>query len=205
MQHSLLKFAFLILVATVSLTSCKSSEKSSDSSANAETNGKNLSPIEQKVNGLLEQEIAALKTTLKNAEISKIDAKSLRVRLDPDVYFAWDSDKLSDLAKENIQELALVLNKYPLSSIVVEGHADSTGTEKYNKILSMNRAAQVINFLAINNVTIKRMSAKWYGDKKPIASNATIEGRRRNRRIDAIITASKEQFKQFELEEKAKK
>lgn len=205
MQHSLLKFAFLTLVATMSLTGCKSSKNSSDTNTSTDVNGKILSPTEQKVNGLLDQEMATLKTTLKSAEISRIDAKSLRVRLDPDVYFAWDSDKLSDVAQENIKELALVLNKYPLSNIIVEGHADSTGTEKYNKTLSLNRAAQVINFLAINSVAIKRMSAKWYGDKRPIASNATVEGRRRNRRIDAIITASKEQFRQFELEEKAKK
>ena len=204
MQHSLLKFAFLTLVASMSLTGCKSSQKSSDTSTSTDANGKILSPVEQKVNGLLEQEIAALKTTLKNAEISKIDAKSIRVRLDPDVYFAWDSDKLSNLATENVQELALVLNKYPLSTIVVEGHADSTGTEKYNKTLSLNRAAQVINLLAVNNVSVKRMTAKWYGDKRPIASNATVEGRRRNRRIDAVITASKEQFKQFEAEQKNK-
>ena len=205
MQHSLLKFAFLTLLATMSLTGCKSSKKSSDTNTSADVNGKILSPTEQKVNGLLDQEMATLKTTLKSAEISRIDAKSLRVRLDPDVYFAWDSDKLSDVAQESIKELAFVLNKYPLSNIIVEGHADSTGTEKYNKTLSLNRAAQVINFLAINSVAIKRMSAKWYGDKRPIASNATVEGRRRNRRIDAIITASKEQFRQFELEEKAKK
>jgi outer membrane protein OmpA-like peptidoglycan-associated protein len=204
MQHSLLKFAFLTLVASMSLTGCKSSQKSSDTSTSTDANGKILSPVEQKVNGLLDQEMAALRTTLKNAEISKIDAKSIRVRLDPDVYFAWDSDKLSNLATENVQELALVLNKYPLSTIVVEGHADSTGTEKHNKTLSLNRAAQVINLLAINNVSVKRMTAKWYGDKKPIASNATVEGRRRNRRIDAVITASKEQFKQFEAEQKNK-
>ncbi|MFY7889030.1 MAG: OmpA family protein [Spirosomataceae bacterium] len=204
MQHSLLKFAFLTLVASMSLTGCKSSQKSSDTSTSTDANGKILSPVEQKVNGLLDQEMAALRTTLKNAEISRIDAKSIRVRLDPDVYFAWDSDKLSNLATENVQELALVLNKYPLSTIVVEGHADSTGTEKYNKTLSLNRAAQVINLLAVNNVSVKRMTAKWYGDKKPIASNATVEGRRRNRRIDAVITASKEQFKQFEAEQKNK-
>lgn len=204
MQHSLLKFAFLTLVASMSLTGCKSSQKSSETSTSTNANGKILSPVEQKVNGLLDQEMAALRTTLKNAEISRIDAKSIRVRLDPDVYFAWDSDKLSNLATENVQELALVLNKYPLSTIVVEGHADSTGTEKYNKTLSLNRAAQVINLLAINNVSVKRMTAKWYGDKKPIASNATVEGRRRNRRIDAVITASKEQFKQFEAEQKNK-
>lgn len=204
MQHSLLKFAFLTLVASMSLTGCKSSQKSSETSTSTDANGKILSPVEQKVNGLLDQEMAALRTTLKNAEISRIDAKSIRVRLDPDVYFAWDSDKLSNLATENVQELALVLNKYPLSTIVVEGHADSTGTEKYNKTLSLNRAAQVINLLAINNVSVKRMTAKWYGDKKPIASNATVEGRRRNRRIDAVITASKEQFKQFEAEQKNK-
>lgn len=204
MQHSLLKFAFLTLVASMSLTGCKSSQKSSETSTSTDANGKILSPVEEKVNGLLDQEMAALRTTLKNAEISRIDAKSIRVRLDPDVYFAWDSDKLSNLATENVQELALVLNKYPLSTIVVEGHADSTGTEKYNKTLSLNRAAQVINLLAINNVSVKRMTAKWYGDKKPIASNATVEGRRRNRRIDAVITASKEQFKQFEAEQKNK-
>ena len=204
MQHSLLKFAFLTLVASMSLTGCKSSQKSSETSTSTDANGKILSPVEEKVNGLLYQEMAALRTTLKNAEISRIDAKSIRVRLDPDVYFAWDSDKLSNLATENVQELALVLNKYPLSTIVVEGHADSTGTEKYNKTLSLNRAAQVINLLAINNVSVKRMTAKWYGDKKPIASNATVEGRRRNRRIDAVITASKEQFKQFEAEQKNK-
>ena len=74
-------------------------------------------------------------------------------------------------------------------SVTIEGHTDSTGTLDLNKTLSLARAESVRQYL-IANLTLPaaKLSAAGYGSEKPLASNATPEGRAANRRIDIIIT-----------------
>jgi len=69
-------------------------------------------------------------------------------------------------------------------SIEVAGHTDSTGTAEYNQRLSQARAETVLNFLASKGIARDRMSARGYGEEKPVASNDTSEGRAKNRRVE---------------------
>jgi outer membrane protein OmpA-like peptidoglycan-associated protein len=197
----------VLVMLLLCLDSCKNQKKvvPIDNQTNAVIStidsvllSKKLSPAQKKVSGIMDAQIEALRLHLKNIEITKIDEKSIQVRFDPEVYFAWDSEQLSEIAREHITHLAKVVNEYPLTNIVIEGHTDSTGTEKYNQKLSLKRSAQVVNYLVLANVNNHRLTAKWFGEKHPIAPNSTVEGRRRNRRIDAIITANKEMLKRAE-------
>jgi len=71
------------------------------------------------------------------------------------------------------------------SSIMVSGHADSTGTNEYNRNLSMNRAAAVKEYLVEHGgVSSERITVRAYGEEMPIASNDTDEGRASNRRVE---------------------
>jgi len=74
-------------------------------------------------------------------------------------------------------------------AVVIEGHTDSTGTHELNKTLSFARAESVRQYL-IANLTLPadKLSAAGFGSERPLASNATPEGRAANRRIDIIIT-----------------
>ncbi len=78
------------------------------------------------------------------------------------------------------------LKKHPNLVIEVHGHTDSTGSQQYNLVLSRRRAETVMNYLKDHGVT-NTLTAKGYGKERPIASNATPEGRMQNRRVSLHI------------------
>ncbi len=72
--------------------------------------------------------------------------------------------------------------------VVIEGHTDSTGSEAMNQRLSQSRAESVQQYMIANaTLPAKKIAAAGYGSSRPLASNATAEGRAINRRIDVII------------------
>lgn len=82
--------------------------------------------------------------------------------------------------------------EYPDSKITIEGHTDSWGGDAANQKLSTERANAVREyFLATAGIDSSRVIAVGYGESKPIASNETKEGRRKNRRIDTLIHPKK--------------
>ena len=93
---------------------------------------------------------------------------------------------------ENYQLLSKVqraINEFQGPSAVIEGHTDSTGSKEINAALSQQRAEAVMNYLTSNNtIPVSKVVARGYGPEKPVASNATPEGRAANRRIDVIVT-----------------
>ena len=73
--------------------------------------------------------------------------------------------------------------------LVLEGHTDSTGKDDYNQDLSERRAAAVKAKLAADyGISADRISAVGYGESRPVANNATAEGRARNRRVVGEMT-----------------
>ena len=88
---------------------------------------------------------------------------------------------------DTLDSVVLVLNKYPATLITIAGHTDSVGSDTYNQKLSENRALSVANYLATKNVAQQRLAAIGYGETRPIASNATEEGRAQNRRVELTL------------------
>jgi outer membrane protein OmpA-like peptidoglycan-associated protein len=78
----------------------------------------------------------------------------------------------------------------PELRVEVEGHTDSTGPAKYNLELSRRRAEAVLAFLGSRGVPLERLRARGYGEAQPVADNATEGGRRRNRRVDIVISGT---------------
>jgi OmpA-OmpF porin, OOP family len=77
---------------------------------------------------------------------------------------------------------------FPESSIVIEGHTDSFGSEAANQTLSQDRAEAVRQYLLANSALPPTdVRALGYGESRPVANNETPEGRARNRRIDIVI------------------
>jgi outer membrane protein OmpA-like peptidoglycan-associated protein len=73
--------------------------------------------------------------------------------------------------------------------VVIEGHTDSTGSDDVNENLSQQRAEAVRQYFVANKtLSYEKIVAVGYGSKRPLASNATLEGRAINRRIDVIIS-----------------
>ncbi|NLJ39642.1 MAG: OmpA family protein [Candidatus Atribacteria bacterium] len=84
--------------------------------------------------------------------------------------------------------MAIKVQGYPGSRVVIDGHTDSVGSKEYNQELSVNRAKAVRDyFLTIENLINFQIEIHGYGESQPIAPNETEEGREKNRRVEIII------------------
>jgi outer membrane protein OmpA-like peptidoglycan-associated protein len=94
----------------------------------------------------------------------------------------------SVLQKESFPELDKLVLMLAKSQMVIEvrGHTDNAGDEKKNQLLSEERAKAVVDYLVSNKINKKRLFYKGFGSTKPIATNATQEGRQKNRRVEFI-------------------
>jgi len=89
---------------------------------------------------------------------------------------------------DQIAQVGNFMKKYPTTTAVIEGHTDNVGSYNHNMDLSQRRAEAVVSHLAEQyGIDRSRLSAKGYGFTRPIADNATDEGRQKNRRIEAVI------------------
>ena len=107
------------------------------------------------------------------------------IRLDLAALFAFDSAKVTPEYEHRIDEVARVLVKNPNYKVILEGNTDSTGPAEYNKKLSLKRANAVAAVLEKQGVSKDRITTVGLGKDNPVASNATKEGRAKNRRVDA--------------------
>jgi outer membrane protein OmpA-like peptidoglycan-associated protein len=104
------------------------------------------------------------------------------------INFEYDSSALKQRAKTLLGKLGRVFQGELSEAVfILAGHADSTGAATYNLSLSLKRATAVQTFL-INKYYLQevRLILKAYGENKPIATNLTIEGRAKNRRVEFI-------------------
>lgn len=105
-----------------------------------------------------------------------------------DIQFEVDQDDIQREEKERLGVIGTFLNKYPDATAVIEGHTDNVGTPEHNMDLSKSRAQSVVSYLVENqHISASRLTAIGYGDSRPIADNGTDEGKRKNRRIDAVV------------------
>ncbi len=104
------------------------------------------------------------------------------------LHFAGDSSKLSEENKSTLSdELAPILRDYNAIELLIEGHASSDGSEKYNYELGLARAQSVVDFLVEQEVDPNRLEIVSYGEKQPVANNNTRKGRSANRRVKIIL------------------
>ena len=89
--------------------------------------------------------------------------------------------------KSDLDKLAEILKKYPNAVVTLSGHTDNTGTASRNNVLSQERADAVKNYLVEKDVKANQITAKGYGSTQPIADNATVEGRTKNRRVEIDV------------------
>lgn len=103
--------------------------------------------------------------------------------------FASGSAELAESNQELLAKINKAIEIFPDSTLLIEGHTDSQGSNRMNQRLSQNRAEAVQNYLIENfRISPPRITAVGYGASRPIANNETEEGRAKNRRIDLLIT-----------------
>jgi outer membrane protein OmpA-like peptidoglycan-associated protein len=109
--------------------------------------------------------------------------KECRIEL-PGIYFEFNSAALAPASDNAIATLADVLKRHADWSATIEGHTDSIGGAKSNQLLSERRAEAVRARLVSAGVGATRLKAVGFGLTRPRETNATIEGRARNRRVE---------------------
>ena len=116
-------------------------------------------------------------------------AHATRVLDDPADTYAVLGDLLAGVRslRQVLDQLAQSVRQYPNTLIRIEGHADATGNAQFNQTLSENRAHAVASYLMQHGVDPKRIEAVGFGSTRPIASNATAEGRAQNRRVEILL------------------
>ena len=141
------------------------------------------------IGNYMDKQAAEMQRDLEGAEIQRI-GEGIKITFDSGILFDIDKSDLRPVSETNLAKLAKILNKYPETNILIEGHTDDTGSDDYNMALSKNRAQSVSLYLATIEVASARFSIAGYGEKQPIVTNDSPEGRQKNRRVDIAVIAN---------------
>ncbi|TMH66236.1 MAG: hypothetical protein E6H57_13735 [Betaproteobacteria bacterium] len=108
-----------------------------------------------------------------------------------DIQFEINQKTVQHASEEKMNKVGLFMNKYPKTTAVIEGHTDEVGTASDNMKLSELRAENVVTYLVDRSgIARSRLKAVGYGESRPLGDNRTEEGKRLNRRINAIIACA---------------
>lgn len=123
-----------------------------------------------------------------------VTEQEIKIALSGDILFDFDKDTLRPDAFPTLEKVAEVLNNYPGAPVLIEGHTDSKGKEKYNQNLSERRANSVKSWLVEQaGADGSRIDTKGWGETKPAVPNEKPDGsddpdgRQQNRRVEITI------------------
>ena len=119
------------------------------------------------------------------AEVAAFESVVLRP-----VNFQFDRAELTEPSKATLDEIATRLAKQDLK-VTIEGYTDDRGTEQYNEQLGQRRAEAVRDYLASKGVPAQNLEIASGGETKPVADNASTEGRAHNRRAEVRTPAER--------------
>jgi outer membrane protein OmpA-like peptidoglycan-associated protein len=86
-----------------------------------------------------------------------------------------------------LDSVILVLQEYEKTLINVDGHTDSVGSDQNNQALPERRASTVAEYLISGGVAVERIAVTGFGERRPVASNSSKQGKSQNRRVEIIL------------------
>jgi outer membrane protein OmpA-like peptidoglycan-associated protein len=137
-------------------------------------------------------EVTAVEEKAFAASITPPTADALKTALDKDgriaLYVNFDFNKatLKPDAKPVIDQVVALMKNNPALKLEIDGYTDNVGAHDYNVKLSQDRAAAVVAALKTAGVDASRLTSNGFGPDKPIADEATAEGRAKNRRVELV-------------------
>jgi len=119
----------------------------------------------------------------------RVEVRDNKIEIHEKIQFEYNDSKIKEVSYDLLNEIAQVIKDNPhIKKIQIEGHASSEGNDNYNMRLSDRRAKSVMEYLVSKGgIAADRLTAKGFGETKPIASNDTEEGREKNRRVEFNI------------------
>ncbi len=104
------------------------------------------------------------------------------------IFFDWDKSNINDSARPTLNEITNTLKSNPNASVRVSGHADKSGTDRYNDALSKRRADAVLNTLTQQGLQRSRTTVESFGESRPLVDTADGVREPQNRRVEVTIT-----------------
>ncbi len=132
---------------------------------------------------------AALRQKLLNSgvQVERVGENELLLRMKNGIGFDTNSYQLNSSIYNTLNGVASILVEYPDTSLVIEGHTDSTGSNTTNQVLSERRAEAVRSYLVSQGVAAGRAISRGLGERVPLCTNSTSAGRACNRRVEIQI------------------
>ena len=124
------------------------------------------------------------------------EGQAIKVVFDSGLLFNTSSSTLSSSSRNDLRKFADNLNKNDDTVLEIIGHTDSSGNDRINDPLSLNRAKSVRDFLEGQGVASVRMKYEGRGSHEPVDTNATAEGKRKNRRVEVFILPSQKMIEE---------
>lgn len=117
-----------------------------------------------------------------------VEVTSTGIVIHQRVYFEFDRAVIQSRSHPILQTVAQVMRDFPDITVEIQGHTDARGRDEYNLELSQQRAEAVRQYLIQQGIAAERMTARGYGETRPIDSNRTRAGRANNRRVEFVRT-----------------
>lgn len=117
-----------------------------------------------------------------------LEVKPRELRLRQPIEFEVDSPAISSVSHPLLETIALALQEHPEITVEIQVHTDSSGSAVRNLQLSQSRAESVQEAIQAYGIDPSRLTARGYGETRPIESNRTSQGRSVNRRVEFIRT-----------------
>ncbi len=139
----------------------------------------------------MDKQAQKIEEEIDGAEVTRV-GEGINVTFDESsgVYFATNKSNINAKSQTNLNKLIAIFKEYPDTNITVVGHTDNTGNDDYNMELSRKRAESVTNYLVSKGLNRYRFKTYWHGETQAKFTNATPEGRAKNRRVELGIVAN---------------
>ena len=111
----------------------------------------------------------------------------LKVNVPSDVSFDTGRSDIKSNLRPILDQFANGLSGQPNSEVIIVGHTDSSGSEAYNRQLSLDRAEATRKYLTQRGVDPRRIAVEGHGEREPVADNGSDAGRARNRRVELFL------------------
>lgn len=131
--------------------------------------------------------------SLKEIAAVKEEKRGVVITLSGAVLFASGKSELLPIAKEKLNQVATTLKDQGSPPLRIEGHTDSTGSAQVNRKLSLDRADSVKAHLVSVGLPADKIATVGHGPDRPVADNASAEGRANNRRVEIIVNPTSAQ------------
>lgn len=139
----------------------------------------------------MDRQDAALRARLQGTGVSVTrtgpNGENITLNMPGHITFAVNSADVSASFYPVLDSVGLVLNEFNQTMVEVAGHTDSDGSDAYNQLLSERRASSVVAYLTSRQVRGDRFLTVGAGETRPIATNATPQGKAQNRRVEITI------------------